>query len=303
MTDTDLTSARDALRASLTPYGLWVRGPRLPSGAAELADLAAELDESPYGAMWLGGSPGADLPAVRELLGGSRRLVVGTSILNVWLTPAQDVAPAAAEVADGFAGRFVLGVGAGHRSIVESVSDQTYERPYSRVAAYLGELDDATPPVPASRRAVAALGPRTVALARDRSLGALPFLTTPSHTREARGILGAGPLLVAEQGVVLESDPERARSLARRALEYYFSLPNYLNSWRRLGFSDEDVAAPGSDRLIDAVVAWGTADEVAARLAAHLEAGADQVAVQPLSPGSPVDEWRVLAPALQVPSA
>jgi probable F420-dependent oxidoreductase len=302
MADSDLTTARSALRASLTPYGLWVRGPRLPSGGAELADLAAELDESPFGTMWLGGSPGADLPHVRELLGGSRRLVVGTSILNVWLTPAPDVAPAVAEVAGEFGGRFVLGVGAGHRSIVESVSDQTYERPYSRVAAYLEELDAATPPVPASRRAVAALGPRTVALAGERSLGALPFLTTPAHTRDARAILGAEPLLVVEQGVVLESDPETARSVARTALEYYFALPNYVNSWRRLGFSEADVAAPGSDRLIDALVAWGDVDDVAARLAAHLEAGADQVAAQPLSPGSPEGEWRRLAAALPASS-
>jgi probable F420-dependent oxidoreductase len=300
MADSDLTTARETLRSALTPYGLWFRGPGLTEDAAELADLAAELDGTPYGAVWLGGSPGAELPRVRELLAGSRRLVVGTSILNIWFTPAQEVAPGAAEVRASYGSRFVLGVGAGHRAAVERATDQTYERPYSRLAAYLDELDAASPQVPASWRAAAALGPKTVQLAGERSLGALPYLVTPEHTHDAREILGPGPLLVAEHGVVLEEDPSRAREVARAALEYYFALPNYTNSWRRLGFTEDDVAAPGSDRLIDAIVAWGSPETVAARLGEHLAAGADQVAVQPLAPGGgiPHDVWRRLAEAL-----
>jgi probable F420-dependent oxidoreductase len=297
--ESDLTSARAAVRSALPPYGLWLSGPKLPAGAAELADLAAELDASPYGAVWLGGSPGADLPRVRELLGGSERLVVGTSILNIWLTPAQDVAPTADEVRRRFGHRFVLGVGAGHRASTERLTDQKYERPYSRLAAYLDELDAASPPVPAAGRAVAALGPRAVALAGERTLGALPYLTTPEHTAEARAGLGTDPLLVPEQGVVLEADPARAREVARASLANYFQLPNYTRSWLRLGFTEDDVAPPGSDRLIDAIVAWGEPDAVAARLAEHLAAGADQVAVQPLAAeGIPHDMWRRLAAAL-----
>jgi probable F420-dependent oxidoreductase len=299
MFESDLTSAQEALRATLTPYGLWLSGPKLPADSAELADLAAELDTTPYGGLWLGGSPGADLPRVRELLAGSRRLVVGTSILNVWLTGAQEVAPAAAEVHAAYGARFVLGIGAGHRAAVERLTGQTYEKPFSKVASFLDELDAATPPVPASRRAVAALGPKTVRLSGERSLGALPYLVTPEHTRDAREILGAAPILVPEQGVVLEADASRAREIARAALANYFDLPNYTNSWRRLGFTEDDVAAPGSDRLIDAIVAWGSPDTVAARLAEHLEAGADQVAVQPLAAeGIPHDMWRRLAEAL-----
>jgi probable F420-dependent oxidoreductase len=295
MFDSDLTSARAALRSKLTPYGLWFPGPALPSDAAGLGELAAELDASPYGAVWLGGSPRADLPRVRELLGGSSRLVVGTSILNIWLTAAADAAPGVAEVRGTYGDRFVLGVGAGHQASTERLTDQRYEKPYSKLAAYLDELDAATPAVPASWRAVAALGPRTVALAGERTLGALPYLTTPEHTREARQILGADPVLVVEQGVVLEENPARAREIAREALAYYVALPNYTNAWRRLGFTEEDVA--GSDRLIDAVVAWGSPAAVAARLREHLDGGADQVAVQPLG-ASKHDEWRALAGAL-----
>jgi probable F420-dependent oxidoreductase len=303
MFDSDLTMARDALRLALTPYGLWVPGPGLPADATELADLAAELDTTPFGGLWLGGSPAADLPRVRELMAGSRRLVVGTSVLNVWLNDAPAVAAAAREVRAEHGRRFVLGVGAGHRAIVERVSDQRYEKPYSKVVSFLDELDAASPAAPAAWRAVAALGPRTLQLAGERSLGAVPLLTTPDHTRQARELFGAGPLLVPEQGVLLESHPSRAREQAREALAYYFSLPNYTNAWRRLGFGEDDVAAPGSDRMIDALVAWGSPEAVAARLREHLDAGADQVAVQPLAPrGAPVphDTWRRLAQVLPV---
>jgi probable F420-dependent oxidoreductase len=299
MFDSDLTSARAALRERLTPYGLWLGGPRLTEDAAELADLAAELDESPFGSLWLGGTPGADLPRVRELLGGSSSLLVGTSIVNIWMTAAAEVAGPAAGVRAEYGDRFVLGVGVGHQPAVEKTG-RTYEKPYSKLVGYLDELDAATPVVPPAWLAVAALGPKTVALSGERTLGALPYLTTPSHTRDARSILGADPLLVVEQGVVLESDPAQAREVARAALAYYFALPNYTNSWRRLGFTDDDVTAPGSDRLIDAVVAWGTPEAVAARLREHLDAGADQVAVQPLGVAREVqhDDWRRLAPAL-----
>jgi probable F420-dependent oxidoreductase len=299
MFDSDLTSARAALRERLTPYGLWIGGPRLTSDAAELADLAAEIDESPFGALWLGGSPGADLPRVRELLGGASSLLVATSIVNIWVTAPAAVAGPAAAVRAEFGDRFVLGVGAGHRAAVERDTGQAYEKPYSKLVAYLDELDETSPAVPPSWRAVAALGPRTVALAGERTLGALPYLTAPSHSAEARSILGAEPVLVVEQGVVLESDPAVAREVAREALTYYFDLPNYTNSWLRQGFTQEDIAAPGTDRLIDAIVAWGSPEVVAGRLREHLDAGADQVAVQPLGAGKVShDVWRRLAPAL-----
>jgi probable F420-dependent oxidoreductase len=170
------------------------------------------------------------------------------------------------------------------------------------MVAYLDELDAATPPVPTERRVLAALGPRMLRLAAERASGAHPYLVTPEHTRRARAILGPGPLLAPEQKVVLETDPGRAREISRATLTRYLQLPNYTNNLRRLGFTDEALSGAGSDALVDALVAWGTPEDIEARVREHHDAGADHVAVQvltnPDAAGLPHEQWRLLAPVL-----
>ncbi len=177
-----------------------------------------------------------------------------------------------------------------------------YVRPYTRMVEYLDALDAAPNPVPVPERALAALGPRMLELARDRSAGAHPYLVTPEHTREARTALGQGPLLAPEQAVVLETDPARARAIARQHLSRYLQAPNYVNNWLRLGFTQADVADGGSDRLVDALVAWGDLDAIRQRIQEHQRAGADHVCIQALAADPlalPLAQWRALAPLAQ----
>jgi len=179
---------------------------------------------------------------------------------------------------------------------------QRYLRPYEKMAAFLDELDASSPPVPKERRVLAALGPRMLRLAAERAAGAHPYLVTPEHTRRARAILGPRPLLAPEQKVVVETDLVRAQEIGRGGIARYLQLPNYTNNLRRLGFTEEDLAGGGSDALVDALVAWGTPEDIEARVREHHEAGADHVAVQvltaPDAPGLPHEQWRMLAPAL-----
>ncbi|MER2093254.1 MAG: TIGR03620 family F420-dependent LLM class oxidoreductase, partial [Saccharopolyspora rectivirgula] len=197
--------------------------------------------------------------------------------------------------------RLLLGLGSSHAPLVEGETGQRYAKPYSKLVSYLDELDAEPNPVPHESLALAALGPRTLALAGERTKGAHPYLTTPEHTAQAREILGSGPLLAPEQKVVLESDPDRARAIAREGVAFYLELPNYLNNWRRMGYEEADFADGGSDRLIDQLVAWGELDDVVRRINEHHEAGADHVTLQVLNgqPGLPRQEWRRLAEALR----
>ncbi len=252
-------------------------------------DALPELEELGFGALWLGGSPPADLTFPEELLGRSGRLVIATGIVNVWTAPPDATAAAFRRISSD---RLLLGVGAGHRAAV----GEAYQRPYEKLVAYLDVLDAGG--VPKAARALAALGPRVLRLAADRTAGAHPYLVTPEHTARAREILGAGVLLAPEQKVVLETDPGTARALARERLAPYLALENYTNNWRRLGFTDADLAGGGSDRLVDAMVAWGDEDAIRARVADHLAAGADHVAVQVLGPDKRAT-LRGLAPALR----
>lgn len=251
---------------------------------------AGAYEEAGYGAVWLGGSPPADLARVDELLAATESLTVATSIVNIWQSPAKEVAESFHRLEAGHPGRFLLGVGAGHREF-----DGVYRKPYDALVDYLDELD--AQGVPRERRALAALGPKVLRLARDRSAGALPYLVSPEHSRKAREIVGAGTLLATEQKVVLDSDPERARAVGRQAVTPYLGLTNYVNNLRRLGYSDADVATPGSDGLVDALAVHGDARRVAQQVAAHLDAGADHVAVQALG-GGHLETLRALAPHL-----
>ncbi|HET9969866.1 MAG TPA: LLM class F420-dependent oxidoreductase [Streptosporangiaceae bacterium] len=267
--------------------GIW----RHPAGLTPA--MAAEAEALGYGAIWLGGSPDGDLGVVDQLLDATDRIAVGTSIVNVWKDDAATVAASYHRITARHPDRFLLGLGIGHPE-----ATQEYQRPYDKLVSYLDELDDLK--VPASGRALAALGPRVLRLSAERSAGALPYLVTPEHTRQAREILGAGALLAPEQKLVLETDPGRARALGRpRVQNPYLGLTNYLASLRRLGWTDADFADGGSDALIDALAVHGDAAAIARGVTAHLEAGADHVAVQVLNP-DPLPALRELAGQLQL---
>ncbi|MGE2832444.1 LLM class F420-dependent oxidoreductase [Mycobacterium sp. SMC-4] len=257
-----------SLKPALGRFGVWTGGPVAPEQATEIEKLG-------YGTLWVGASPAADLSFVEPILESTDRLQVATGIVNIWTAAAGEVAESYHRIEKAFPGRFVLGVGVGHPEHTEQ-----YTSPYQALNDYLDVLDSAK--VPTSRRVIAALGPKVLKLAAQRSAGAHPYLTTPVHTGQARELVGPTVLLAPEHKVVLTTDSEKAREIGREAVEFYLGLSNYVNNWKRLGFTDEDLEPPGTDRFIDAVVAHGTPDEIAARLIEHLQAGADHVAVQVL---------------------
>ncbi len=271
-----------SLKPDLGRYGVWTFGVPKPEQAAEIERLG-------YGALWVGGSPAGDLNFVEPLLEATENLQVATGIINVWTAEAEQVAEAYHRVEKAFPGRFLLGIGIGHPEHTEE-----YRKPYDVLVEYLDVLD--AQKVPTSRRVVAALGPKVLKLAAARSAGAHPYLTTPEHTGQARNLVGNTVFLAPEHKVVLtDASPdsvEQARAVGRDTVDFYLNLSNYLNNWRRLGFTEEDIAKPGSDRLIDAVVAHGGASAIAARLHEHLDAGADHVAIQVLG------GWDKLIPTL-----
>lgn len=237
---------------------------------------ATEIEALGYGAVWVGGSPPAALSWVEPILQATTTLCVATGIVNIWSAPAQRVAESFHRIEAAYPGRFLLGIGVGHAEMISE-----YRKPYNALVEYLDRLDDYG--VPANRRVVAALGPRVLGLSARRSAGAHPYLTTPEHTARARELIGPSAFLVPEHKVVLTTDSARARTVGRQALDMYFNLANYRNNWKRLGFTDDEVSRPGSDRLVDAVVAYGTPDAIAARLNEHLLAGADHVPIQVLT--------------------
>ena len=269
-----------ALKPDLGRFGVW-----LPTRSIT-PELAARIEALGYGAVWVGGSPDADLAWVDPALAQTTSLQLATGIVNIWSAPAPAVAESYARIESAHPGRFLLGVGVGHRERTEQ-----YVKPYDALVGYLDALDAAM--VPTSRRVLAALGPRVLALAAERSAGAHPYLTTPEHTAKAREQLGRSVFLAPEHKVVLTTDADEARAIGRKTADRYLGLSNYVNNWLRLGFTREDVRKPGSDKLIDAVVAYGTPKAIARRLGEHCEAGADHVAVQVL--GAPNDEALVSA--------
>ena len=239
-------------------------------------DQLREIEALGYGAIWAGGSPPAELDWVDPILGETEKLTLATGIVNIWTADAGPTAESFHRIDAAYPNRFLLGIGVGHPE-----AHTEYKKPYDALTDYLDELDRHG--VPKDRRVVAALGPQVLKLSARRSAGAHPYLTTPEHTRQARELVGADAFIAPEHKVVLTTDAEQARAVGRKALEIYLNLANYLNNWKRLGFTDADVAKPGSDALVDAVVAHGTVDAVAARLSEHLAAGADHVPVQVLT--------------------
>jgi probable F420-dependent oxidoreductase len=281
--------------------GIWSGELRRHGDEAEANDAAAELEQLGYSALWLPGQNPDDLfHRLATTLRSTSTLIVASGILNIWQHDPEIVAVERAELGDSSDGRFLLGLGISHAALVDREEPGRYRRPIATMRAYLDSLDVAAPPVPPESRVLAALGPKMLELARDRSAGAHPYLVTPEHTHRAREALGPERLLAPEQAVVLETDPARARDLARGHLAIYLQLPNYTNNMRRLGFDDADFADGGSDRLVDALVVWGDEDAIATRVHEHREAGADHVCIQAVAGGDglPRDEWRRLAPAL-----
>jgi probable F420-dependent oxidoreductase len=274
--------------------------------AASARELAAEIEALGYGAVWVPDAVGRD-PLVHAalLLSGTDRIVVGTGIAQIWGRDPMSMNAGWKTLGEAFPGRFVLGLGVSHQPIVEGLRGQSYSRPLTAMREYLDGMDTAmyaaTEPAEPPRRVLAALGPKMLALAAERADGAHPYNVPPEHTARAREILGPDKLLAPEQAVLLETDPAEARRIGRAHLAIYRDLPNYMNNLRRFGITDDDLAGDGSDRLVDMLVAWGDADTIRARVQAHLDAGADHVAVQVLEPQRtevPVDDWRELAPAL-----
>jgi probable F420-dependent oxidoreductase len=274
----------------LGDFGIWTTYRAIgEESAGEAVKLVEELG---YGTFWLGGSP--RLPAVRPLLAASERLTVATGIVNVWQNDPATLAAEHAALTSEFPGRLLVGIGIGHP---EATSD--YSRPLSAMRAFLDGLDSADPPLPREERVLAALRPKMLALARERAAGAHPYFVPVEHTRLAREQLGGDAILAPELACVLDPDPVRGATAARRYAESYLRLRNYTSNLLELGFTEKDLADGGSDRLIDAIVPHGTAEEVAPVARAHLEAGADHVCLQPVGvQGIPREEWRALAVAL-----
>ncbi|MPY91648.1 MAG: TIGR03620 family F420-dependent LLM class oxidoreductase [Acidimicrobiia bacterium] len=276
-----------------------------PSSVAR--EAALELESLGYSTLWVPEAVGRE-PFVFSavLLGATSRLKLATGIANIYARDPMTTVGAQKTLAEAFPGRFLLGLGVSHQHLVQNLRKHDYSRPLSYMKTYLAAMDEAmfaaVSPAEDPGRVIAALGPKMLEVAATQAGGAHPYFTTPEHTATARQVMGAGPLLAPEQMVVLDTDPGRAREVARAGMTVYLRAPNYLNNLRRLGFSDEDWAdyKNPSDRLVDAIVAWGDVDAIAARVKAHHDAGADHVCVQVLRGDRelPRQEWRELAPAL-----
>jgi probable F420-dependent oxidoreductase len=283
----------------LPAVGIW--DPRLRFGEeAELTEWAAELEELGYGALWIPDTGGDIFAALDVLLGATRRITVGTGILNLWMQPAAEVAARRQTLIEQHSRHPVLGIGVSHAPIIDSLLPGQFKNPLQATVSYLDELDAGDPPVPVEERILAALRPKMLELARDRCAGAFPYHMPPEHTERARTVLGAGKMLVVEQAVVLEPDRDTARAVARQSLAQYLALPNYVNAWRWLGFSADDLADGGSDRFVDAVVVMGDEDAIRQRVQAQRDAGADHVCIQVLADDTKSlrATWRDLAPVL-----
>jgi probable F420-dependent oxidoreductase len=269
----------------------------------EATEAAAELEELGFSAVWIPDAGGDLFEALEAFLGATARLTVATGILNLWMQEPATSAAAYDRLVTRYGNRLLIGIGVSHGPLVNKlVEGAPYGRPMAKMADYLTALDNAEPPLPMANRVLAALGPKMLELARDRSAGAHPYLAGPEHTAGARKILGPDRLLAPSQAVVFETDPDKARAIARKNMALYFRLPNYVGSWKRLGFTDEDVVRPGSDRLVDALVAWGDDDAISDRIRQHTDAGADHVCIQVMTDREgmelPREQWRRLAAAV-----
>ena len=289
----------------LEPIGIWTAQLDYQP-AAKAREAAAELEQLGFGAIWFPESTGREaLTNAALLLSATSRIVIATGIANIYARDPVTVAGGQQTLAEAYPKRFLLGLGVSHIPLVERVRGHSYGKPVASMRAYLDGMDRApyraVPPSVSPVRVLAALGPQMLRLAAERAGGAHPYFVPPEHTARAREILGSDRLLAVEQAVVLETDAAKAREIARAHTFRYLALPNYVNNLRRLGFGDADVVDSGSDRLVDAIVAWGDMTAVINRVRAHQSAGADHVCIQvlPQDPQAlPMPQWREVATAL-----
>jgi probable F420-dependent oxidoreductase len=283
----------------LTGTGIWSAHLRY-GDAGEAAEAAAEIDELGYSAIWIPDVGGDVLGSAEVLLGAAPRVAVATGILNIWMHEPAEVAAHRASWSGTWRDRFLLGLGVSHAPLIDHDNPGRYQKPFSKMVEFLDALDAAGAPVPGDARVLAALRPRMLGLARDRTAGIHPYFVPPEHVAKARGILGPTALIAVEQAVVLDAEPSTARTTARRHTSTYVNLPNYTNNLRDFGFGDDDFANGGSDRLVDAIVAWGDIATIGQRVSAMRAAGADHVCVQVIRADDDVPrvDWRELAPAL-----
>lgn len=286
------------------PNGIWTFSlDMVPSSQA--IEHVAELEELGFGAVWIPEAVGREpFASAAILLRGGQRIVVATGIAGIYSRDAMTAAAGQKTVAEAYPDRFLLGLGVSHQPMVEAIRGHSYDKPYTAMKEYLDRMDSAifmaVQPTSPPQRVLAALRPRMLRLAAEKANGALPYFVPPEHTAFARETMGEGPLLAVEQAVVFETDPTKAREIARSHTSIYTGLPNYTGNLERFGFTDEDFIPGGSDRLIDAIVAWGDMDTILERVQAHRDAGADHVCIQVVDGHSapPVEAWRALSEAL-----
>ncbi|MBO0863625.1 MAG: LLM class F420-dependent oxidoreductase [Mycobacterium sp.] len=284
----------------LSGVGVWSSQLRY-GDSTESAEAAAELEELGFTALWIPDVGGPVFDAVGRLLAATTRTVIATGILNLWMHSPSEVAESYAALTAAHGDRFLLGIGVSHAPLIDAGEPGRYRKPLAATASFLDALDAAERPVTVERRVLAALGPKMLELAAHRARGAHPYLVTPQHTATARAVLGNGPLLLPEQTVILTESADEARAIGTEWLRAYFALPNYANNLLRSGFSADDLAQV-SDRLFDAIIAWGDEETVMRRVAEHQSAGADHVCVQVLVPDQtafPREQWRRIAAAYQ----
>lgn len=283
----------------LSGVGIW-SGQLRYGNAAECAEAAAELEELGFTALWVPDVGGKSvLDAVDRLLAATKRTTIATGILNLWMHQPAEVAASYAALTAAHGDRFLLGIGVSHAPLIDAGEPGRYRKPLAATASFLDGLDAAAQPVPAEKRVLAALGPKMLALAARRTRGAHPFLTTPEHTANAREALGDGPLLLPEQTVILCDHAEEAHTIGTDWLRSYLALPNYANNLLRSGFSPDDLTQV-TNRLFDAIIAWGDEQTVMRRVNEHRAAGANHVCVQVLladPKAFPRQQWRRLAAA------
>jgi probable F420-dependent oxidoreductase len=285
--------------------GIWTFAfDQLPNAQAQ--ELAADVEQMGYGAVWVPEAVGKD-PLVHAglLLSGTSRLVLATGIASIYARDPMAMKQGQSTLTEAFPDRFLLGLGVSHAPMVEGMRGHTYGKPVTAMRAYLDAMESAlymgAAPTTAPQTVIGALGPNMLALAGERTQGVHPYNVTPEHTAQAREIVGPGKIVATEMAVAMTTDPAAAREAGRAHLAIYLGLPNYVNNLRRLGFGDDDFGDGGSDRLIDGLVAWGTPEQIAARVREHHDAGADHVCLQVLAErggAAPVEQWRTLAPAV-----
>jgi probable F420-dependent oxidoreductase len=285
----------------LAGTGIWSSNLRF-GDAGQAAALVTELEALGYSTFWIPDVGGDVFTPLDNLLGATTTATIATGILNVWMHTPEEAAAGHARLTAEHGRRFLCGIGISHRPLIDTVNEPgTYRNPIQTMSDYLDGLDAASTPLATEDRVIAALGPKMLELARTRTAGTHPYLVTPELTQAARDGIGPDGIVASEQGVVLETDRTKAREIARQHLKTYVGLPNYTNNWKRQGFTDDDIADGGSDRLVDALVVWGDEAAIAARVQQHRDAGADHVCIQVLTEDPrafPVDQWRALAPSL-----